>query len=419
MPSHGSCSRCSRPLAVESADGLCPNCRVATGLPATTPLGRHPFAPHPPTGSDPGHFDLADLPLPPDFLLTPPGATRTGPAGVATQPDRAVREHEYLPPAPPGYELVRRLGRGGMGSVFLALELAPQRTVAIKFLNAPSAPGAFVRFLAEVRALARLNHPHIVKVLAVETNWREPFFTMEYVPGGTLADLVAGGAPPVPPAEAARLMLAAAEAVAAAHAADVVHRDLKPSNILLTVESRKVEGHKVGDGPDFTTLRHADFTTATPKVSDFGLAKRTDLDEDLTKTGPIGTAAYMSPEAARGRHREVGVAADVYGLGATLYHLLAGRPPFRGRDRDDTMARVVRDPPARLRAVRPDVPPGLEAVVVRAMEKDPARRYRTAGEFAADLRLFLAGQEPTARPLTPGRRAARWLGRHRRRIAAA
>jgi hypothetical protein len=292
-----------------------------------------------------------------------------------------------------------------VGTVYLAREHATERTVAMKFLNCPTSPTAFERFLVEARALARLDHPNIVKVIAVETNWREPFLTMEYAAGGTLADL----APPTP-AEAARLVLGAAEAVATAHAAGILHRDIKPSNILL-----QTSGSEPSAGPDATP---SDTTTLTPKVSDFGLAKRTDRDDGLTRTGPLGTPSYMSPEAAAGRHRDIGPTADVYGLGATLYHLLTGRTPFTGDGRDEILRRVLREPPVRPRALGPDVPADLEGVVVKCLEKDPARRYPTATALAADLRRFLAGQVPDAPVLSPGRRARRWLGRHRQWIGA-
>jgi hypothetical protein len=309
-----------------------------------------------------------------------------------------------------------------MGSVYLAHEVATERTVAIKFLHRPGEPTAYDRFLVEVRALTRLDHPNVVRVFAVDTNWREPYFTMEYAAGGTLADLVADGRAPPDPAEAARLILTAAGAVAAAHVAGILHRDLKPSNILLGSRERGVRGGEPGPPlhPSGSDSAHRIPNAAfTPKVSDFGLAKRLDRDDGLTRTGPLGTPAYMSPEAAEGRFRDVGPPADVYGLGATLYHLLTGRPPFSGRTPAEVIARVVGAVPERPRAVRPEVPAALEAVVVRAMEKDPAKRYATVEDFADDLRRVLAGQRPSAPVLTRRRRAWRWLTRNRKPVGLA
>jgi hypothetical protein len=299
-----------------------------------------------------------------------------------------------------------------MGTVYLAHEPAAERTVALKLLNSPGSPAAVERFLVEARALARLNHPHIIKVIVVELSWREPFLTMEYADGGSLADLCVPGAL-LPPSEATRFVLAAADAVAAAHAAGVIHRDLKPSNILLSLQSAVRSSQSDGD-----RLGTADWERGTPKVSDFGLAKRTDRDDGLTRTGPIGTPRYMSPEAAAGRFADVGPPADVYGLGATLYHLLTGHPPFGGEATDEVIDKVLHEEPARPRALRADLPAELEGIVVQAMAKDPARRYPTASALAADLRRFLAGQTPVAPVLSRRRRAGRWLVRQRVRIAA-
>jgi serine/threonine protein kinase len=316
----------------------------------------------------------------------------------------------YLPESPPGYELIRRLGTGGMGTVYLAHERAAERTVAIKFLNSPSNPASFERFLVEARALARLNHPNIIKVITVETNWREPFLTMEYADGGTLADLTEAHRLPSP-GDAARLMLAATEAVAAAHAAGILHRDIKPSNILLQSNAATAETSVS------SLVAHP--SSLQPKVSDFGLAKRTDRDDGLTLTArPLGTPRYMSPEAAAGRYSEIGPPADVYGLGATFYHLLTGQPPFHGETPDEIVGRVIHHVPMRPRALRPDLSAELEAVVVKAMEKDPAARYPTAGALADDLRRFLAGKAPAAPLLSPWRRTRQWVNRNWKWMAA-
>jgi serine/threonine protein kinase len=281
-----------------------------------------------------------------------------------------------------------------MGEVYLAHEEAAERQVALKFVRAPNNPAHIERFQVEVRALARVEHPNIVRILATDLNCMVPFFTMEFSAGGSLSARVhAEGA--LDPTSAARLMVPVARAVHAAHQADVVHRDLKPSNILLT-----------DDG--------------TPKVADFGLAKRTDRDDGLTlASGPIGTASFMPPEQVSSRYGEVGPRSDVYGLGATLYYLLAGRPPFSGESSHDIATKVVSEPPPRLRSVRPDVPPGLEAIVMKCLEKRAADRYASAADLADDLERFLTGGRGHAPTFTPARRVRRWVGRHRIRITGA
>jgi hypothetical protein len=280
-----------------------------------------------------------------------------------------------------------------MGEVYLAEDVAAERRVAIKFLLAPNGPGALSRFLTEIRALARLDHPNIVRVLSHDLYRATPFFTMDYVPNGTLSDRVFREGP-LRAAEAARVIATAARAVHAAHGADILHRDLKPSNVLLAEDG-------------------------TPRVSDFGLAKRTDRDEGLTtRSGPLGTPGYMPPEQVSNRLAEIGPAADVYGLGATLYHLLTGRPPFSGSE-SELYTRIMRAPPERPRAVRRDVPMELEGIVLKCLEKQPADRYPTAAALADDLDRFLAGKPPEAPLLTRGRRLRRWVAFHRRQFAVA
>jgi serine/threonine protein kinase len=266
----------------------------------------------------------------------------------------------------------------------------------MKLLNSPSSPVAFDRFLVEARSLAKLDHPNIVKVITVETNWREPFLTMEYADGGTLADFTQSESL-LRPEEAARFILAAAEAVAAAHAEGILHRDIKPSNILL---------QRAG--------------SLQPKLSDFGLAKRTNRDDGLTRSSdPLGTPRYMSPEAAAGRFADVGPPSDVYGLGATFYHLLTGRPPFTGESHEQVIRQVLHEMPARPRSLRSELSLDLEAIVNKAMEKNPAARYPTAAALADDLRRFLAGQQPAAPVLSTSRRISRWLTHHRKQIGIA
>jgi hypothetical protein len=295
-----------------------------------------------------------------------------------------------LPAAPPGYELIGELGVGGMGAVYLAREVVPDRLVAMKFLRRPGSQSAYDRFLVEVRALALLDHPHIIRVLSTDFFRSDPYFTTEYFSGGSLLKKVEE-AGPLDPAEAARLIAAVARAVHAANERDVIHRDLKPSNILLAEDG-------------------------SPRIADFGLAKRLDRDDDLTtSTGPLGSPPYMAPEqTGRLPVGEVDARTDVYALGATLYHLVTGRRPFAGNTPDEVIAQVLSDTPPTPRSVRPGLPPDLEAIVLKCLEKDPGRRYASAEALADDLDRFLAGGSVEAPRLTSWRRAMRCTGRTRR-----
>ena len=344
--------------------------------------------------------DTSVASLTPQSLLRVGVATRSGadPDGpTRSQPYTRVEEEESdaeLPPAPLGYDLLRRLGRGGMGEVYLAREHATERVVAMKFLRDAAGGHGVERFLAEVKALARIDHPNIVRVIAVDTNRLSPLFTMEYAAGGSLARRVESG-PPLSPVEAARIIAVVSRAVHAAHQADILHRDLKPSNILLTADG-------------------------TPKVSDFGLAKRTDVDEGLTQgTGPVGTPAFMPPEQISRKYGDPGPASDVYGLGATLYHLLTGRPPFVGDTPQDIITQVESLAPARPKSLQPGLPIELEGIVVKCLEKNPRSRYESAEALAADLDRFLSGATPIAPPLTRVRRVRRWVARNLRWLALA
>jgi serine/threonine protein kinase len=297
-----------------------------------------------------------------------------------------------LPIPPPGFELIRRLGSGAMGDVYLAFERVPERQVALKLLRASRNPAAIERFMVEVSALARIDHPNIVRVLATDFLYSVPFFTMEFVAGGTLSGLVAERGP-LAVNEAAQLMTVVARAIDAAHSASVLHRDLKPGNILLGADG-------------------------TPKVADFGLAKRMDQDDGLTLgSGPLGTAGFMPPEQVSRRHGTVGPTSDVYGLGATLYCLLTGHPPFTGENSHEIVARVISEPPERLRAIRAEIPAGLEAIVLKCLEKKQKDRYPTAGELAEDLDRFLAGESQLAPQFTHRRRLWRWAKLNRVRLA--
>jgi serine/threonine-protein kinase len=275
-------------------------------------------------------------------------------------------------PGLPGYDIIGVLGRGAMGVVYHARQVALKRDVAVKMILAGGHAGEQERkrFLAEAEVIASIQHPGVVQVFDYGTQDGLPYFVMEFCPGGALADRLNGK--PIPEADAARLVASLADAVHAAHEKGVVHRDLKPGNVLLTADG-------------------------SPKVADFGLARQADGSR-LTATGAImGTPAYMAPEQARGL-KAIGPAADVYALGTILYECLTGRVPFKGETSHDTMMRVISEEPFSPRALTPGVSRDLEAVCLRCLQKDPARRYGSAKELAADLRRFLVGERVMARP---------------------
>jgi serine/threonine protein kinase len=280
--------------------------------------------------------------------------------------------------------ILAEVGSGGMGVVYKARQLRPSRLVALKLMRGHDLQEQ-ARFRAEGEAVARLAHPNIVGVFEVGEHNGLPFLALEFAEGGSLERKLAGS--PLPPREAAELLRTLAAAVQHAHQRGIVHRDLKPANVLLAADG-------------------------TPKVADFGLAKRLDQDRGRTQTGAVlGTPAYMAPEQARGQASAVGPPTDVWALGVILYEMLTGRPPFRGASALETLEQLCAQeavPPTRL---QPRVPRDLEAVCLKCLEKDPARRYADAGALADDLARFLAGEPTRARPVRPLARAARWAKR--------
>jgi WD40 repeat protein/tRNA A-37 threonylcarbamoyl transferase component Bud32 len=285
----------------------------------------------------------------------------------------------------PGYEILDLLGKGGMGIVYKARQQTLGRLVALKMiLHAEhAADRERQRFQAEAEAVARLQHPNIVAVFEVGQHGGCPFFSLEYCPGGTLADKLDGT--PWPVDKAADLVQTLAGAVHAAHRAGIVHRDLKPGNVLLTEDGQ-------------------------PKITDFGLAKRIG-EQSHTQTGAIlGTPSYMAPEQAGG-NKHVGPAADVYALGAILYELLTGRPPFKAATSLDTILQVASYEPVPVRHLQPKVPRDLETLCHKCLQKDSKKRYESAQALAEDLGRFLAGKPILARAIGLVERSVKWARR--------
>lgn len=312
---------------------------------------------------------------------------------------------QVTPPASreiPGYELLEMLGEGGMGVVYKARQVALDRLVALKMM-AHARPGSkqLARFQVEAAAVARLQHPNIVQVYDVGESGGHPYFSMEYVQGGNLAQRLAIARPT--PRRAAELIESLARAMHAAHEHGIVHRDLKPANVLLAHHER---------GP-VASGSASPWDHCLAKISDFGLAKRLDDDSSPTQTGEIlGTPSYMAPEQAEGRIDQVGPATDVYALGAMLYELLTGRPPFSGPASLGMLQRVVTEEPARPGRIEPQIPRDLEAICLKCLEKSPGRRYASAAALAQDLHCFLVGQHVSARHATTPERAMKWSRRH-------
>src|SRR5437773_4352716 len=347
MPAPARCPKCRSALPADAPEGLCPVCAFR------------------------GALELE------------PGAARP------------LVPEQQLPRQFGEYQLLEEIARGGMGIVYEARQLSLNRLVAVKvLLSGPLASSTDLqRFRAEAEAVANLQHPNIVAIHDVGEQAGQPFFSMDYVEGRCLSELVREQ--PLPAPRAAGYVKTIAEAIQYAHERGVLHRDLKPSNVLID---------------------HA----GEPRIIDFGLAKRLSSDpqlsasnDPLTRTGHVlGSPNFIPPEQAAGKRGAIGRHSDIYSLGALLYHLLTARPPFAAATTHEIVHQVLNTEPVGPRSLNPSVPRDLETICLKCLEKDPRRRYRTAQELADELRRFLRGEPIQARPVGPLGRFWRWCRRN-------
>ena len=322
---------------------------------------------------DPAAEDQDAIQIPSEMPTLLPGEQGGDSSVTMVRPDAPA-----VPPVPvdhriPGYDLLRELGRGGMGVVYKAHDQKLKRTVALKMiLNGEYASeDEMQRFQLEAEAVAKLQHPQFVQIYDVGEYDGRSFISLEYVDGGNLHQQIDGT--PQNPKNSAHLVEMLARAMDVAHRQGIVHRDLKPANILLT-----------GQGD--------------PKITDFGLAKIMNENRGATRSGAVlGTPSYMSPEQAASKGDSIGPSADIYALGAILYHLMTGRPPFRAESELDTLIQVIEDQPVSPRRLNSTVPIDLEKIILKCLEKEPQHRYASAGKLADDLRRFQDGESISIR----------------------
>jgi tRNA A-37 threonylcarbamoyl transferase component Bud32 len=347
------CPQCSKPLPSDGPQGLCPECLLKAALAGQSVL---------------------------ESVAT--GVHDASPA-TATVSEAGARLKYFG-----DYELLEEIARGGMGVVWKARQTSLNRDVALKMIRAGAlaSPDEVQRFLREAEAAANLQHPNIVAIHEVGEHDGQHYFSMDYVAGRDLGALVKDG--PLAPQLAARHVKIIAEAIHFAHQRGTLHRDLKPQNVLIDAADQ-------------------------PRITDFGLAKIMKDDSRLTQSGMVmGSPSYMPPEQAAGRQGDIGPASDVYSLGAMLYELLTGRPPFRGATVLDTLREVLEAESVAPRRLLATIPPDLETICLKCLEKSPTVRYPTARALAEELDRFLKGEPIQARPASAVRKVVSWARRH-------